>query len=109
MNEQITPGKVCNLKDLVDYEAGSIVNYSIAENGGCRFVLKAFDEGTALPPHRAPGDAIVTALEGNAVIMYEGEEFEVKEGDNFRFAKGGLHSVAAKGGRFKMSLFIALE
>ena len=109
MNEQITPGKVMQLKDLVSYEEGSVVNFSIVSNKSLRFVLMAFDEGTALNPHSAPGNAIVTALEGTGVIGYEGEEFELKEGESFRFAKGGLHSVAALNGRFKMSLVLVLE
>ena len=37
-----------------------------------KFVLMAFDAGTSLPPHRAPGNAILTALEGKAIIDYEG-------------------------------------
>lgn len=28
-----------------------------------KFVLMAFDAGTSLPPHRAPGNAILTALQ----------------------------------------------
>ena len=42
-----------------------------------KFVLMAFDEGTGLPPHRAPGNAILTALEGKAIIGYEGQDYEL--------------------------------
>ena len=55
-----------------------------------KFVLMAFDEGTGLTPHRAPGNAMLTA------------------GQSFRFDKNGLHSVTAQG-RFKMSLLLVLE
>ena len=73
-----------------------------------KFVLMAFDEGTGLPPHRAPGNAIVFALEGNATIGYEGRDYELHAGECFRFEKNGLHSVTANG-RFKMALLLVLE
>lgn len=109
MNERITPGSVFELKDLIDYEEGSVVNCDIVKNAGLRYALMAFDQGTGLQPHRAPGNAIVTAIEGTGVIGYEGEEFELKEGESFRFAKDGLHSVTARSGRFKMSLLLIRE
>ena len=68
----------------------------------------AFDEGTGLAPHSAPGDALVFALEGKGVIGYEGKEYPICAGENFRFAKGGMHSVTADG-RFKMALLLMLE
>lgn len=65
-----------------------------------KFVLMAFDEGTGLTPHRAPGNAILTALEG--------KDYELTAGQSFRFDKNGLHSVTAQG-KFKMSLLLVLE
>ena len=58
--------------------------------------------------NRAPGNAILTALEGTAVIGYEGTDYTLNAGESFRFEKNGLHSVTAKG-RFKMSLLLVLE
>ena len=109
MNERITPGNVFELKNLIDYEEGSVVNCDIVTNASLRYALMAFDQGTGLQPHRAPGNAIVTAIEGTGVIGYEGEEFELKEGESFRFAKDGLHSVTARSERFKMSLLLIRE
>ena len=63
---------------------------------------------TGLTPHRAPGNAIVFALEGKATIGYEGKDYELKEGECFRFEKNGLHSVTANG-KFKMALLLVLE
>ena len=73
-----------------------------------KFVLMAFDEGTGLTPHRAPGNAILTALEGKAIIGYEGQDYELTAGQSFRFDKNGLHSVTAQG-KFKMSLLLVIE
>ncbi len=68
----------------------------IVHNDTMKFVLMAFDEGTGLTPHRAPGNAILTALEGTAVIGYEGTDYTLNAGESFRFEKNGLHSVTAK-------------
>jgi len=108
MNNLVNAGEVIKIADLLPYEKGSIVNMDVAHNDSMKFVVMAFDEGTGLSPHRAPGDALIFALEGEAVIGYEGEEHEIKAGENFRFAKNGLHSVTAKG-KFKMALLLVLK
>lgn len=108
MNTLVKPGEVMKLKDLISYEEGSITNLDVVSNSTMKFVLMAFDEGTGLSPHRAPGNAIVFALEGSAVIGYEGKDYTITAGENFRFEKNGLHSVTAKG-QFKMALLLVLE
>ncbi len=108
MNQLLKAGEPVALKDLIHYEEGSIANLDIVHTDDMKFVLMAFDAGTGLTPHRAPGNAILTALEGTAVIGYEGKDYELKEGESFRFEKEGLHSVTPRG-RFKMSLLLVLE
>ena len=108
MNNIVKPGEAFALKDLISYEEGSIANLDVAHTDNMKFVLMAFDEGTGLTPHRAPGNAILTALEGRAIIGYEGKDYELSAGESFRFDKNGLHSVTAQG-RFKMSLLLVLE
>ena len=107
MNEAIKAGEVFALKDLVPYQEGSIVNMDVAHNDHMKFVVMAFDEGTGLSEHAAPGDALVFALEGKATIGYEGKEYPISAGENFHFAPGGRHSVRAEG-RFKMALLLML-
>ena len=108
MNNLVKAGEAFQLKDLISYEEGSIANLDITHNGTMKYVLMAFDEGTGLTPHRAPGDAIVFALEGKAVIGYEGVDYPISAGECFRFEKNGLHSVTADG-RFKMALLLVLQ
>ena len=103
MNSILKAGAATELKDLISYEEGSIANLDLAHTDNMKFVLMAFDEGTGLTPHRAPGNAILTALEGKAIIGYE-----LTAGQSFRFDKNGLHSVTAQG-KFKMSLLLVLE
>ena len=105
MNELLEAGKALHLADLLDYKDDSIVNVDIVKNDHLKFMVMAFDEGTGLTEHAAPGEAIVFALEGRAVIGYEGAEHAICAGESFKFDKGGKHYVKADG-RFKMALLI---
>lgn len=108
MNEAVKAGEVFKLAELVPYQEGKIVNMDVVHNDKMKFVVMAFDEGTGLSEHAAPGEALIFALDGEAVIGYEGQDHPLKAGENFHFAKGGLHSVkAAK--KFKMALLLTLE
>lgn len=108
MNANVKTNEVFALKNLISYEEGSIANMDVVSNSTMKYVLMAFDEGTGLTPHRAPGNAIVFALEGKATIGYEGKDYELSEGECFHFEKNGLHSVTANG-KFKMALLLVLE
>lgn len=108
MNEKIKAGEVFKLKDLVPYAEGKIVNMDVVHNDKMKFAVMAFDEDTGLSEHAAPGEAIIFALDGEAVISYEGKDHVVCAGENFHFAKGGLHSVKATK-KFKMALLLTLE
>ena len=108
MNEAIKAGEVFKLAELVPYVEGKIVNMDVVHNDKMKFVVMAFDEGTGLSEHAAPGEALIFALDGEGVIGYEGKNHPIKAGENFHFAKGGLHSVKATG-KFKMALLLTLE
>lgn len=108
MNKAVTAGEVFKLADLVPYQEGKIVNMDVVHNEKMKFVVMAFDEGTGLSEHAAPGEALIFALDGEAVIGYEGKDHVIKSGENFHFARGGLHSVKADK-RFKMALLLTLE
>ncbi len=105
MNELLEAGKAVRLGELLDYKADSIVNVDIVKNDHLKFMVMAFDEGTGLSEHAAPGEAVVFALEGRGVIGYEGAEHAICAGESFKFDKGGKHYVKADG-RFKMALLI---
>ena len=108
MNEVIKAGEVFQLKNLLPYGEGKIVNMDVVHNEKMKFVLMAFDAGTGLSEHAAPGEAIFFALEGEAIINYEGTDHTIHAGEQFHFAKGGRHSVKALG-KFKMALMLTLE
>ena len=108
MNEIIKAGEVFKLAELVPYAEGKIVNMDVVHNDKMKFVLMAFDAGTGLSEHAAPGEALIFALDVEGVIGYEGKDHPIKAGENFHFAKAGLHSVKATK-KFKMALLLTLE
>ena len=108
MNKAIKAGQVFKFAELIPYQDGKIVNMDIVHNDKMKFVVMAFDAGTGLSEHAAPGEALIFALDGEAVIGYEGVDHPIKAGENFHFAKGGLHSVRSDK-KFKMGLLLTLE
>ena len=108
MNGAIKAGEVFNLAEIIPYQEGKIVNMDLVNNDKMKFVVMAFDKDTGLAEHAAPGEAIIFALDGEGVISYEGKDHVIKAGENFHFAKGGLHSVKATA-NFKMALLLTLE
>lgn len=108
VNDLVKAGEVFKMVDLVPYVDGKIVNMDVIHNDKMKFVVMAFDKGTGLSEHAAPGEALIFALDGEAVIGYEGKDHLIKAGENFHFAKSGLHSVKATE-KFKMALLLTLE
>lgn len=108
MNNVIKAGEIFALKDLLPYQEGRILNMDLSSNDKMKFVLMSFDAGTGLSEHAAPGEALVFALDGEAVIGYEGRDYTIKAGETFKFDKLGRHSVTATK-QFKMALLLVLE
>lgn len=105
MNISFKGGDVATLKELIDYEEKTVAKREILSNDAMKLILMAFDGSEKLSPHRAPADAVLTVLEGEAKVNYEGEDHELKAGDLIYFEEGGLHSVEAQG-KMKMSLML---
>ena len=108
MNPILKDGEVFALKELAPYQEGKIVNMDLIRDPKLKFVVMAFDEGTGLTEHAAPSEALIFALDGQGIIGYEGKEYPIKAGENFKFAKKGAHYVKADG-RFKMALLLTLD
>ena len=108
MNPIVKNGEVFKISELVPYQEGRIVNMDLVNDPKMKFVVMAFDEGTGLSEHAAPGEALIFALDGQGIIGYEGKEHVIKAGENFKFAKNGKHFVKANE-KFKMALLLTLE
>jgi quercetin dioxygenase-like cupin family protein len=108
MKKEIQIGEVFKLADLIPYQDGKITNMSLIRRTGMKFMMMSFDAGTGLPEHTAPGDALIFALDGEAILYYEGKEHTVKAGENFYIAKDVKHWLKAEK-RFKMALLLMLD
>ena len=108
MNQVLKDGEVFRLAELIPYQDGRIVNMDLINDPKMKFVVMAFDKGTGLSEHSAPGEALIFALDGEGIIGYEGKEYFIKAGENFKFAKNGKHFVRAND-KFKMALLLTLE
>ena len=97
--------KELELPALVAYQPGQVVSRTLAQNRAVSVTLFAFDEGEEISSHSSEGDAMVTVLEGEALITVGGREFSIGAGKSIVMPAGVPHAVAAKG-RFKMLLVV---
>ncbi len=101
-------GKVLNLKDLVDYQDGTVASRMIVNTKAGSITLFSFDEDEGLSEHTAPYDAVVTILDGESEVWVQGVTHQMKEGDTIIFPAGVPHALSAVT-RFKMSLTMIRE
>ena len=57
------------LKDLVAYQEGQVVSKTLVQNDTVSMTIFSFDKGEEISTHAAGGDAMVTVLEGETLIM----------------------------------------
>lgn len=107
MNTQ-KEGMVFQLKDVIPYQEGKIVNKDIINDDHLKLVVMSFAKDTGLAEHAAPGDALLFALDGSAVVTYEGIDHRIQAGENFKFAKNGRHAIKADE-NFKMALLLTID
>ncbi|PWR73293.1 cupin domain-containing protein [Methanospirillum stamsii] len=100
--------KVISLKDLVDYQDGTVASRMIVNTKAGSLTLFSFDEDEGLSEHTAPFDAVVTILDGECEVWISGVTHQMKEGDTIIFPAGVPHALSAVT-RFKMSLTMIRE
>lgn len=97
--------EVQQLSELLQYQDGSIVSRVLLKNKGGTATLFAFAEGEGLSEHTAPFDALVVALDGQAEIQIEEENFTVRQGETITLPANRPHAVKATS-NFKMLLIM---
>ncbi|NLY21390.1 MAG: cupin domain-containing protein [Tissierellia bacterium] len=98
--------EVLSLVDSIEYELNGIVRKRLVNNEHMAMVLFSFDEGQVLAPHSAPGDALVIALDGRAIVSIDNEEFNIEKCESIVLPAGSLHSVKAVE-KYKMLIIIS--
>ena len=94
------------LRELVEFQQGQVVSRTLVQNESVSMTIFSFDKGEEISTHAAPGDAMVTVLEGRGRFTVGGEIFELKEGETLIMPKDVPHSVYGVE-RFKMQLIIS--
>lgn len=97
--------KALELGSLVAYQEGQVVSRSLAQNDAVSVTLFSFDAGEEISSHTSQGDAMVSVLEGSALVTIGGTKHSVKAGQTIVMPAGVPHAVAADS-RFKMLLVV---
>lgn len=95
-----------SLKDEISYEKGQVTSKNLVANASMVMTIMALDKGESLAPHKAPGDALITVLDGKGKFIIDGKENIVNSGENILLPANILHGVEAIES-FKMLLIIA--
>lgn len=98
-------GKVLVLRDLVNYQVGTVASRMVVNRKAGSITLFSFDENEGLSEHTAPYDAVVTILDGECEVWVAGKTFQMKEGETIIFPANALHALSAIT-RFKMMLIM---
>ena len=96
-------GKAVKLKELVEYQKGSVVSRTMIDKNTGTVTLFAFDEGEGLSEHTAPFDALVVDLDGEVEVKVAGVSNHLNEGDVIIMPANKTHALKALT-RFKMML-----
>jgi quercetin dioxygenase-like cupin family protein len=91
------------LKEMINYQEGSIVSRVLLKSSNGNVTLFAFDVGQELSEHSAPYDALAEVIEGEAEIKISGKPNMVKAGEVIIMPANDPHAVLATI-RFKMLL-----
>jgi len=71
-NRDELKGKVLQLKDLVNYNEGTVASRMIISRKSGNITIFSFDKNEGLSEHTAPFDAVVTILDGECEVWVSG-------------------------------------
>ncbi|MFA6526569.1 MAG: cupin domain-containing protein [Candidatus Buchananbacteria bacterium] len=101
----INSSEVYKLAELVNYQSGAIVSKEIVAKPTGTMTVFAFDAGQGLSEHKAPFDAVVYVIDGQAEVFIAGEKQSVAQGEMIILPVDVVHSLKAEQ-RFKMALIM---
>jgi len=108
MNEKRELTQALNLKNLLDYQEGSVVSRTLIDKKVGTVTLFSFDEGEGLSEHTAPFDALVYIIEGESEIKISNKSHVLLKGQIILMPAHEPHALKALK-RFKMMLIMIKE
>ena len=103
MNTDFDVAKTANMVGLVDYAPDAVVSKTLIKKETGTVSLFAFDKGQGLSEHTAPFNAMVNVIDGEAIIIIDKVEHQVKTGEFIIMPANITHALEASE-RFKMIL-----
>lgn len=94
---------VMNFNGIIEYSADGIISKQVIKKPTGNVTLFSFDRGQGLSEHTAPFDALVNVIEGEAVVMIDKKNYNLKAGEAIIMPANIPHAVSAPV-RFKMLL-----
>lgn len=94
-----------DLAELVKYSKGSVVSKTLLDRKAGTLTLFSFDKGQGLSEHKAPYDASVIILDGEAEITIAGKPKRAKTGEMIIMPANVPHALKAIT-RYKMLLIM---
>ena len=101
MTKNELKAKASTLRDLIDYQEGSVVSRTLIDKKAGTVTLFAFDENQGLSEHTTPYDAMVYVLDGEVEVIISGKPITLKEGEITIMPANISHALTAKT-KFKM-------
>ena len=96
------------LSEQIAVLPGQVVSMTLAQNKAVSITLFSFDQGEEISTHAAPGDAMVTVLEGTGRFSIDGTPHICRAGQTIVMQEGKPHAVYAEEA-FKMLLSIVFS
>jgi quercetin dioxygenase-like cupin family protein len=88
--------EVKKVRELIDYQKGSVVSRILLDRKSGTVTLFAFDKGEGLSEHTAPFDAMVYVLEGKLDIKISDKDYELTEGEMIVMPSNEPHSLTPR-------------
>lgn len=103
--KNIDHATILKLADQVDYAPGQVVSKTLVQNKGVGITLFAFAKGEGISEHQSIGDAFVTCLDGEGLLIIDGKEYEIHKDESIIMPANHPHAVYGKE-NFKMMLVV---
>ena len=99
---------VLTLSEQIAVPPGQVASMPLVQNKAVSITLFAFDQGEEISAHTAPGDAMVTVLEGTGRFTIDGTPHICRAGQTIVMPEGKPHAVYAEEA-FKMLLTVVFS
>jgi quercetin dioxygenase-like cupin family protein len=81
--------------DIIEFPQTGVKSKTLLEDENCRYTLMSLAVGTHIPEHTNPRNSTVNVIEGQGVLMLEGEEVVLGSGMFVFIPATASHAIKA--------------